>query len=90
MDRAEQLAALHDRRIHLGIAPDLGTSLDRRFESRQLVTCPMVAVLPAGHGFGDAAPEIGVEALSNQILLSPSLKRRPAIPKGWLSSLRGG
>lgn len=78
MDRAEQLAALRDRRIHLGIAPDLGASLERRFDSRQLVTCPMVAVLPSGYGsVDDTASEIGVEALSHQTLLCPSPETSP-------------
>jgi hypothetical protein len=33
----------------------LGASLERRLESRELVTCPMVAVLPTGHGCADGS-----------------------------------
>jgi LysR family transcriptional regulator, benzoate and cis,cis-muconate-responsive activator of ben and cat genes len=84
MDHAEQLAALREGRIHLGIAPDLGTSLEHRFQSQPLLTCPMVAVLPAGYGFADeSATEIGVEALANQILLCPS----PEISPGYAQRL---
>jgi DNA-binding transcriptional LysR family regulator len=78
MDRAEQLAALREGRIHLGIAPDLGMPLEWRFQSQSLLTCQMVAVLPAGYAFADdSASEVDLEALAGQTLLSPSQETSP-------------
>ena len=78
MTRGEQLAALRDGRIHLGIYPDLGASLDRRFQSQPLFSCPMVVVLPADHDLAkDVTTEIDVKALVGMTLVTPSPKDSP-------------
>jgi len=78
MTRGEQLAALRDGRIHLGIYPDLGASLDRRFQSQPLFSCPMVVVLPADHDLAkDVTTEIDVKALVGMTLVTPSPEDSP-------------
>ena len=78
MTRGEQLAALRDGRIHLGIYPDLGASLDCRFQSQPLFSCPMVVVLPADHDLAkDVTTEIDVKALVGMTLVTPSPKDSP-------------
>lgn len=72
MKPAEQIAALREKRIHLGIFPDLGTPLDKRFESRPIFSCPMVAVLPAEHELARKSnAELGIEALAGETILIP-------------------
>jgi DNA-binding transcriptional LysR family regulator len=78
MKRGEPLPALREGRIHLAIFPDLGKPLDREFQSQPLFSCPMVAVLPAGHDLArDANAEIRVEALAGETLLTPATQASP-------------
>ncbi len=78
MTRPEQLAALREGRIHAGIFPDLGAPLDRRFQSRPLFSCPMAAVLPAGHALARGAKrEISIHKLAGETLLIPEPKASP-------------
>jgi DNA-binding transcriptional LysR family regulator len=46
LERTEQVAALQEGLIHVGIYPDLCTPQDRQFQYQGLFACPMVAVLP--------------------------------------------
>jgi DNA-binding transcriptional LysR family regulator len=78
MTRGEQLAALREGKIHLGIYPDLGALLDCRFGSQPLFSCPMVVVLPADHDLAqDVTTEIEVKALVGMTLVTPSLEDSP-------------
>ena len=72
MEPAEQIVALREKRIHLGICPDLGGPLDSRFESLPIFSCPMVAVLPRRHRLATEAAELDIHTLANETLLVPS------------------
>jgi DNA-binding transcriptional LysR family regulator len=79
MTREEQLEGLRESRIHLGIFPDLGAPLESRFESQPFFSCPMVAVLPAGHDVPSekGGGEISIQTLAGKTLLTPSPKASP-------------
>ena len=72
MEPVDQVVALRDRRIHLGIFPDLGVPADSRFDALPIFSCPMVAVLPPRHELAADATELNVEALAKETLLVPS------------------
>ena len=78
----EPLEALDEGRIHAAICPFIGQPLDRRFRSRLLFSCPMVAVLPAGHTLaGQGRKALDVKRLTGQTLLTLSPKTRPGYAK---------
>ena len=72
MEPAEQLTALREKRIHLGIFPDLGAPLDNRFDARPVFSCPMVAVLPPRHALAAESTELDIHSLARDTLLVPS------------------
>ena len=72
LEPTEQVLALREKRIHLGIFPDLGVPLDSRFESHPIFSCPMVAVLPPRHELASTSAELDLHALANETLLLPS------------------
>ncbi len=87
LERAEQLAALREGRIHAGIFPCLGAALEPGLESQIVWTCPMLAVLPAGHPLAKR-PKIGghrldIRALAGEVLVIPSPEGAP----GYLERL---
>ncbi len=72
MGRTEQLAALREGRIHLGIFPSLGAPLEPGLDSLAVWSCPMVAVLPAGHALAKKSPRskgMDIRALSGEVLI---------------------
>jgi len=78
MNRPMQLEALREGRIHVGIFPDLGAPLDRKFQSMPLYTCPMVAVLPVEHPLAkEGKAPISVNRLAGQTLLISSPETSP-------------
>ena len=78
MNRPMQLEALLDGRIHVGIFPDLGAPLDRRFQSMPVYTCPMVTVLPVEHPLAkEVKPSISVHRLAGLNLLIASPETAP-------------
>ena len=75
LERTEQVAALREGRIHVGIYPDLCTPRDRQFQSQALFACPMVAVLPPSHpdaGAEDQEMELDIHALARDTVLIPA------------------
>lgn len=75
MERPEQLAALREGRIHVGIYPDLSDPLERQFQSQWLFTCPMVAVLPPKHPQANTGQEkqaLDIHTLAPDTILIPS------------------
>lgn len=73
MEPAEQLAAVREKRVHLGIYPDLSTPLEQRFASRALFSCPMVAVFSASHELARTREkEIRIDDLANETILVPA------------------
>ncbi len=87
MERAEQLAALRERRIHLGVFPCLGALLEPELDAQTVWSCPMVAVLPAGHtlaGKGRAHHQgIDIRSLMGEVLVIPS----PEVSPGYVERL---
>lgn len=80
LERTEQVAALREGRIHVGIYPDLCTPRDRQFQSQELFACPMVAVLPPGHpqaGKAHEKGELDIHALSGDTVLIPAPEYSP-------------
>ena len=80
MGRTEQLAALHEGRIHVGIYPDLFTPQDRQFQSQALFACPMVVVLPPRHplaGKEHAQDELDIHELTEETVLIPAPEYSP-------------
>ncbi len=79
LERPDQLVALREGRVHLGIYPDVGAPPGDRFEARPFFFCPMVAVVPVGHDLArEGSTEIGAGALNGQVLLVPSPGYSPA------------
>lgn len=86
LERTEQLAALREGRIHVGIYPDLCTPQDRQFQSQGLFACPMVAVLPPSHpdaGAEDQEMELDIHALAKDTVLIPSPDYSPGYQDDW-------
>ncbi len=81
LERAEQLAALHEGRIHAGIFPCLGAPLEPGLESHTVWTCPMLAVLPAGHPLvkhpKTGGRSLDIRALADEVLMIPSPEGAP-------------
>jgi DNA-binding transcriptional LysR family regulator len=80
LERTEQVAALREGRIHVGIYPDLCTPQDRQFQSQGLFACPMVAVLPPSHpdaGAENQEMELDIHALAKDTVLIPSPNYSP-------------
>lgn len=72
------LEALDEGRVHAAICPFIGQPLGRRFRSRLLYSCPMVAVLPAGHALaGRGRTALDVRRLKAETLLTLSPATRP-------------
>lgn len=74
LDRSAQAAAMREGRIHVGIYPDLVIPQDRQFQTRELLACPMVAVLPPGHPQSGAGPghhALDFDALAGDTFLVP-------------------
>ena len=85
MERPQQLAALREGRVHVGIYPMVGTPPGDGFDSRPFFSCPMVAVVSAGHDLArEGITEIGAEALTGQVLLVPS----PGYSPGYADRLQ--
>ena len=80
LERTEQVVALREGRIHVGIYPDLSTPRDRQFQSRELFACPMVAVLPPNHphaGAGHRKGSLDIHTLSKETVLIPASDHSP-------------
>ena len=81
MERTEQLAALREGRIHLALFPCLGAPLEPGLESLTVWSCPMVAVLPAGHALAKKNKAHGkgmdIQALTGEVLVIPSPEGSP-------------
>ncbi len=81
MERTEQLAALREGRIHLGLFPCLGAPLERGLESMTVWSCPMVAVLPTGHALTGKSQGRGkkmdIRLLAGDALIVPSPEGSP-------------
>lgn len=80
MERAAQLAALREGRIHVGIYPDLSLPRDRQFQTQPLFACPMVAVLPPDHPQVDTvggADELDLRTLAGDTVLIPASDYSP-------------
>ncbi len=81
MERTEQLAALREGRIHLGLFPCLGAPLERGLESMTVWSCPMVAVLPTGHALTGKSQgrgkSIDIRLLAGDALIVPSSEGSP-------------
>jgi DNA-binding transcriptional LysR family regulator len=72
LERTEQVVALREGRIHVGIYPDLSTPRDRQFQSQVVFACPMVAVLPPKHpqaGMGHEEDDLDIHLLSHDTVL---------------------
>ena len=75
LERTEQVAALCEGRIHVGIYPDLSTPRERQFQSQSVFSCPMVAVLPPNHPQVDTKggeAELDIHALATDTVLIPA------------------
>lgn len=88
MERTEQLAAVREGRIHLGLLPYLDDRLEPDLASLTVWTCPMVAVLPAGHALATKSKARGggrmhVRALADEVLIVLSAEGSP----GYLERL---
>lgn len=81
MERTEQLAALREGRIHLGLFPCLGAPLDPGLDSLLVWSCPMVAVLPAGHALAEKSKDRGhgmdIRSLMDEVLIILSPEGSP-------------
>lgn len=81
MERAEQLAALREGRIHLGLFPCLGERLEPGLEALVVWSCPMVAALPAGHALSKKskarAASLDIHALAQETLIVFSSEGSP-------------
>jgi DNA-binding transcriptional LysR family regulator len=75
LERSEQVTALLEGRIHVGIYPDLSTPRDRQFQSQWLFSCSMVAVLPPTHSCAKKGAEeiaLDIHELAEDTILIPS------------------
>ncbi|MBE7159300.1 MAG: LysR family substrate-binding domain-containing protein, partial [Rhodospirillales bacterium] len=72
MERAEQLVALREGRIHLGLFPCLGEPLEPSLDALLVWSCPMVAVLPPGH-FLTKKDKVRTRSLDIQALAGETL-----------------
>lgn len=87
MGRAEQLVAVREGRIHLGLLPYLDDPLEPDLASFTVWSCPMVAVLPTEHPLAKKNKARGnslhVRALANEVLVVLSSEGSP----GYLERL---
>ncbi len=76
MDRSGQMAALRKGRVDLALFPGFDAPLEPGLESRTLLTCPIVAVLPLGHRLAknkkSSSRSLKIQDLSEDTLITPS------------------
>ena len=81
LERAEQLAALREGRIHVGIFPCLGDALEPGLGSQPVWSCPMLAVLPATHPLAKypktGGRSLDIHALASEVLVIVSPEGSP-------------
>ncbi len=78
MEGPEELTAIYDGRIHVGLFADFALQPPLDFEFKPLLTVPFVAVMPADHPVAkEKAHEIELHHLAGEVLLHQPSQHAP-------------